>query len=223
MLGIIGGTALLAAKLPPLHKQTIATPFGSTDLYRGTFIFIPRHQKNTPPHNINHKANLAACKILGVDRLILIGSTGGMKQTYRPGTLVLPDDYYAPWLIPTLHDNDIRHVPPAIDPQLRQQLADLIPDALGGTYLQTRGPRFETRAEIQSLAPHTDIVGMTIASELTLANELGIPAAALCTVDNYANGIGGADAPDYNEIIAVAKQNGDRISKLLTKIVETLA
>ncbi|HJK23861.1 MAG TPA: 5'-methylthioadenosine phosphorylase, partial [Methanocorpusculum sp.] len=128
-----------------------------------------------------------------------------------------------PWLIPTLHDNDIRHVPPAIDPQLRQQLAALIPDALGGTYLQTRGPRFETRAEIQSLAPHTDIVGMTIASELTLANELGIPAAALCTVDNYANGIGGADAPDYNEIIAVAKQNGDRISKLLTKIVETLA
>ena len=167
MLGIIGGTALLAAKLPPLQKQTIATPFGTTDLYRGTFIFIPRHQKNTPPHNINHKANLAACKILGVDRLILIGSsTGGMKQTYRPGTLVLPDDYYAPWLIPTLHDNDIRHVPPAIDPRLRQKLADLIPDALSGTYLQTRGPRFETRAEIQSLAPYTDIVGMTIASEL---------------------------------------------------------
>lgn len=223
MLGIIGGTALLAAKLPPLQKKTIATPFGKTDVYTGSFLFIPRHQHATPPHNVNHKAHLAACKILGVDRLILIGSTGGMKESYRPGTLVIPDDYYCPWNIPTLHDNDIHHVPPAVDEGLRQELYKIIPDAVSGTYVQTHGPRFETRAEIASLAPHTDIVGMTIASELTLANELGIPAAALCTVDNYANGIGGADAPDYNEIITVAQQNGDRISRLVTKIVENLA
>ncbi|MCZ0861027.1 MTAP family purine nucleoside phosphorylase [Methanocorpusculum sp. MG] len=223
MLGIIGGTALLAAKLPPLEKKTVATPFGKTDVYTGKFIFIPRHQNNTPPHNVNHKAHLAACKILGVDRLILIGSTGGMKEPYRPGTIVIPDDYSCPWDIPTLHDNDIRHVPPAVDARLRQTLQELVPDAVSGTYLQAHGPRFETRAEIASFAEHTDIVGMTIASELTLANELGIPVAALCTVDNYANGVGGADAPDYNEIIAVAKQNGDRISRLVTEIVENLA
>nr|MCZ9319392.1 5'-methylthioadenosine phosphorylase [Methanocorpusculum sp.] len=119
--------------------------------------------------------------------------------------------------------NDIHHVPPVLDAGLRRTLHDLIPDAVPGTYLQAHGPRFETRAEIASFAEHTDIVGMTIASELTLANELGIPVAALCTVDNYANGIGGADAPDYNEIIAVAQQNGERISKLVTEIVEKLA
>jgi len=223
MLGIIGGTALLAAKLPALQKKTISTPFGKTDVYIGKFIFIPRHQNNTPPHNINHKAHLAACKILGVDRLILIGSTGGMKEHVRPGTIVIPNDYYCPWDIPTLHDNDIHHVPPAVDEGLWQALRELIPDAVSGTYLQTHGPRFETRAEIASFAEHTDIVGMTIASELTLANELGIPAAALCTVDNYANGIGGAAAPDYNEIITVAKQNGERISTIVTEIVEKLA
>lgn len=223
MLGIIGGTALLAAKLPPLEKKTVATPFGKTDVYTGKFIFIPRHQHTTPPHNINHKAHLAASKILGVDRLILIGSTGSMKEPVRPGSIVIPDDYLCPWDIPTLHDNDIHHVPPAVDEGLRHTLADLVPDAVTGTYFQTRGPRFETRAEISCFAPHTDIVGMTIASELTLANELGIPAAALCTVDNYTNGVGGADAPDYNEIIAVARQNGDRISKIVTHIVEKLA
>lgn len=223
MLGIIGGTALLAAKLPALQKKTVATPFGKTDVYTGKCIFIPRHQNNTPPHNVNHRAHLAACKILGVDRLILIGSTGGMKESVRPGTLIIPDDYYCPWDIPTLHDNDIHHVPPAVDEGLRRTLHDLIPDAVSGTYLQAHGPRFETRAEIASFAEYTDIVGMTIASELTLANELGIPAAALCTVDNYANGVGGADAPDYNEIVTVAKQNGERISKIVTEIVENLA
>lgn len=223
MLGIIGGTALLAAKLPPLEKKTVATPFGKTDVYTGAFIFLPRHQHTTPPHAINHKANLAACKILGVDRLILIGSTGSMKETIRPGSIVIPDDSFCPWDIPTFHDKSIHHVPPSIDPALRQSLSDIVVGARCGTYLQAHGPRFETRAEIACFASHTDIVGMTIASELTLANELGIAVAALCTVDNYANGIGGSDAPDYNEIVAVAKANGERISTIVTKIVENLA
>ena len=64
---------------------------------------------------------------------------------------------------------------------------------------------------------------MTAASELTLANELDIPAAALCTVDNYANGIGGSSAPDYDEIVSISKQNGERITAIITKIVEKLA
>ncbi|MDV0441601.1 MTAP family purine nucleoside phosphorylase [Methanorbis furvi] len=223
MLGIIGGTALLAAKLPPLEKKTVATPFGKTEVLAGSFVFVPRHQNTTPPHNLNHKAHLAACKILGVDRLILIGSTGSMKETIRPGSIVIPDDYFCPWDIPTMHDNSIHHVPPSVDDTLRQALDKIVPDAVSGTYFQAHGPRFETRAEIACYASHTDIVGMTLASELTLANELGIPVAALCTVDNYANGIGGADAPDYDEIVAVAKQNGDRISKIITSIVEKLS
>ena len=35
----------------------------------------------------------------------------------------------------------------------------------GGVYWQTIGPRFETPAEIRMMAPHADLVGMTIASE----------------------------------------------------------
>ena len=64
---------------------------------------------------------------------------------------------------------------------------------------------------------------MTVASELTLANELGIRCAALCTVDNYANGIGGEGAPDYEEIIKIAKQNGDKVTSLIKGIVEKFA
>ena len=223
MLGIIGGTALLAVKFSPLEKKTTATPFGRAKICIGLFTLILRHQHNTPPHSINHKANLAACKILGVDRLILIGSTGSMKQAIRPGSLIIPDDYFCPWDIPTLHENDIRHIPPVVDEALRQELQKIVPDALSGTCFQSRGPRFETRAEIACFASHTDIVGMTIASELTLANEFGIPVAALCTVDNYANGIGGADVPNYSEIVAAVKQNGDRINNIITQIVERLA
>ncbi len=223
MLGIIGGTALLQARLPPLEKIRVATPFGPVQVYKGSIIFISRHQNGTPPQSINHRANLAAMKILGVDRLIVIGSTGSMKADLPPGSIVIPDDYFSPWIVPTLHDNDIVHTPPSIDAGLRGELAKIVPEARVGTYLQTRGPRFETRAEIACLARDTDVVGMTVASELTLANELSIPATALCTVDNYANGIGGASAPDYDEIVAISKRNGDKITQILTKIVEKLA
>lgn len=222
MLGIIGGTALLQARLPPLEQKTIATPFGSAEVYTGSVAVLKRHQHNTPPHRINHRANLAALKIAGVDRLIIIGSVGSMKKDIAPGNLLLATGFFSPWDIPTLHDTDIFHVPPSIDADLTRVLNDIIPDAKKGVYFQTHGPRFETRSEIAKFADVTDVVGMTAASEITLANELGIPAAVLCTVDNYANGISGAAAPTYDEIVAIAKQNGDKVTHLITKILETL-
>ncbi len=223
MLGIIGGTALLQARLPPLERKIINTPFGPAEVYTGAVTILKRHQHNTPPHRINHRAHLAALKIVGVDRLVIIGSTGSMKAPLVPGSLVIANDFFSPWDIPTLHDHDIFHVPPAVDPALSGALHELVPEAKRGVYFQAHGPRFETAAEIASFAEKTDVVGMTAASELTLANELGIPAAVLCTVDNYANGIGGASAPTYDEIISIAKQNGDKVTRLITEIIEELA
>jgi len=223
MLGIIGGTALLQARLPPLEKIRVATPFGPVQARVGKIVFISRHQNDTPPHRLNHRAHLAAMKILGVDRLIIIGSTGSMHDDLPPGSIVVPDDFFSPWDISTLHKNDIVHTPPSVDAGLREALLGIVPEGRDGTYFQTLGPRFETRSEISFFARDTDVVGMTAASELTLANELGIPAAALCTVDNYANGVGGASAPDYDEIVAISRRNGDRITDIITKIVEKLA
>ena len=39
------------------------------------------------------------------------------------------------------------------------------------------------------IAPHADLVGMTIASECVIAGELGLEYAAICVVDNLANGL----------------------------------
>ncbi len=40
------------------------------------------------------------------------------------------------------------------------------------------------------MAAYADVVGMTIASECIVAGELGLAYAAVCVVDNLANGIG---------------------------------
>ena len=63
----------------------------------------------------------------------------------------------------------------------------------GGVYTQTRGPRFETPAEVRALAQVGDLVGMTVAAECILTREVGLAYAAVCVVDNLANGLG--DAP----------------------------
>ena len=54
------------------------------------------------------------------------------------------------------------------------------------THLYIEGDRI---AEIAFFQKVGDVVGMTMASEATLACELGIPYASLCTVDNFAHGI----------------------------------
>ena len=58
-----------------------------------------------------------------------------------------------------------------------------------GVYFQLRGPRLDTRAEVAFTRGFADCVGMTIGSEATIARELGLGYAALCTLDNYAHGL----------------------------------
>ena len=70
---------------------------------------------------------------------------------------------------------------------MRDEIAPLVD---GGVYWQAFGPRFETPAEIRLIAQYADVVGMTMASECIVAGELGLSYAAVCIVDNLANGLG---------------------------------
>lgn len=223
VLGIIGGTSLLFADLPPLEKKTIATPYGPAEVHTGAFALLMRHQHNLPPHRINYRACLSALATLGVDEIVAIGSTGSLKPEIAPGSIVIPTDYLSVTDIPSIHECTIGHVCPELDADLVRTLGGLIPEArMGGVYAQTRGPRIETVAEVRALAKVADIVGMTVASEATLALELGMRFAAVCTVDNYANGLG-EEVLTYEHILAISQAFARRTEKILEKIVETLA
>ena len=218
-LGIIGGTSLLFSTLPPLEKRVIPTPYGRVEVLCGDVNILMRHQGNVPPHRIHYCANLSALALLGTDRIIAFGSSGSLKPEIRPGSIVLPDDYISLSDIPSIHDHAISHVMPRISQGLLHELGKEFPDArLGGTYVQTRGPRIETRAEVAVLSGFADIVGMTVASEATLACELGIEFAAICTVDNYANGLG-AEVLSYEHILATSREFADRTARMVSTII----
>ncbi|MDI6810189.1 MAG: MTAP family purine nucleoside phosphorylase [archaeon] len=233
VLGIIGGTSLFGTKLVEAAKErAVDTPYGTVYLRVATIhsqeiIFIPRHGKDRtiPPHRMNYKANIRAFKELGVEEIIGVTSVGSLKRTITPQSLVVPHDYISLCSIPTFYDNEIVHVTPGLDEALRRRIIGAARD-LGiaiierGVYFQTVGPRLETRAEINLIKDYADVVGMNMASEATLATELGLRYANISTVDNYAHGIIAEEALDYKAIVEAASKSRENVEKVLLKVIE---
>jgi 5'-methylthioadenosine phosphorylase len=150
----------------------------------------------TLPHRIDHGANLRALAERGCDRVLAIGSVGSLHAELEVGSFVCPDDFIALHLGLTTIEDIRAHRMPGFDWKWRDQVLAAWRDGGapgirdGGVYWQTIGPRFETPAEIRLMAAHADLVGMTIASECVVAGELGLAYAAVCVVDNLANGVG---------------------------------
>ncbi|NLV25607.1 MAG: MTAP family purine nucleoside phosphorylase [Methanomicrobiales archaeon] len=220
MLGIIGGTSLLDYSGSDFKKIKKHTPYGTSELFKGDgFYLLLRHQDQRAPHIIPFRSHLAALKLAGVDRVISIGSTGSLRENIPPGLHIIPDDYISQASVPTIFNHSIHHVNPVFDPTLRSHLESLCPGAVnGGTYIQTCGPRLESRSEIKAMAVYAHVVGMTIASELTLASEFSLPFAAICTIDNYANGICDEEI-SYESILATIQINQDKTLNLLDGII----
>lgn len=150
------------------------------------------------PHRIDHAATLRPLAEQGCDRVLAIGSVGSLRpEELGVGALVCPDDFIALNLGDSVFDDARAHSAPGFAPGWRQEVIAAWSEGSqaprdGGVYWQARGPRFETPAEIRLMAAHAHVVGMTIASECVVAGELGLDYAALCVVDNLANGLAAA-------------------------------
>jgi 5'-methylthioadenosine phosphorylase len=158
---------------------------------------MQRHGDGTHrlPHEIDHAANLRPLVEQGCDRVLAIGSVGSLSPDLPVGSLVCPDDFIALHLGFSTFADERAHRVPAFAATLRQEVLAAWPANAGelldgGVYWQAIGPRFETPAEIRLMAAYADVVGMTIASECIVAGEMGLAYAAVCLVDNLANGIG---------------------------------
>lgn len=197
MIAIIGGTSLIPSSLFAEWKEEImSTSWGKTVFKtNGSCVFMQRHgNPPMPPHRINHRANIEALRSIGADRLISINSVGSLSQEIKPGTFIIPHDFISLQDVPTFFDNEMRFTIPSMDRDLAEFLHKKCIDTgmevhPEGVYIQTRGPRLETKAEIRFFSRLGDVIGMTMASEAALCVELGIPYASLCSVDNYCNGI----------------------------------
>jgi 5'-methylthioadenosine phosphorylase len=124
----------------------------------------------------------------------------------------------------TCRDGQAIHVVPALSGKMRSALLEAardcnVPVHDGGIYWQTPGPRFETRAEIAMMSQFADLVGMTMASESVVAKELGLEYAAICSVDNYANGLVEEELT-LKEVLAHARRCTATMIRIAKKLIE---
>ncbi len=214
------------------RERRIPVPGGPVRVVdAGSVVFLQRHRQpdyGLAPH-LDHHAYAHALAVVGCDRVLALGSCGGLHRSLPPGTTLVPDDFvsFAPRSESRFLDGRAASVP-GHDAEWRARVlaawnegAD-VPARDGGVYWQTTGPRFETPAEIRVLARFADVVGMTIGSECVAHRERGLAYAAVCVVDNYANGV--ADAPlSVEEFEAGAAANVAALTATLRRVVPELA
>lgn len=211
-IGIIGGSGFysLAGNLAEVEMDT---PFGrpSSQIGIGNIggkrvAFISRHGKKhtIPPHKVPYKANIEALRQLGVKRIISSSAIGSLRKEYRPGEIVLFDQFVNMTHgrdDTFFHESPVTHVSSA-DPycgELREfaaETAGRIDAKLHktGTVVVVNGPRFSSRAESRFFkAQGFDVISMTQYPEVMLARERGICYAGIGTITDYDAGLEGSE------------------------------
>ena len=227
MRALIAGTSMLTSSAFDTWKATsVPTPYGKVLLKKTAgYVFLQRHgERRVPPHSINHPANIWALKSIGVSSVVAINSVGSLRPDLKPGTFMIPDDFFSPCNTPTFFDEEMKFTVPVMHESLARDLFRVcrslgVSVSFGGTYVQTSGPRLETRAEIRFFRQCGDVVGMTLASEATLCMEQQIPYASICSIDNYCNGIV-TKALTVTQIMRNVKKSVQTLERLVEALVK---
>ena len=202
-IALIGGTGLYSLEfLDNVEILKVSTIYGETKIRKATVnnsevFFLPRHgsKHSVPPHLINYRANIAALKFVGVEKVFATAAVGSLNRKMPPGSIVIidqfidqtgrrPSTFYDGDNSPVVHTDFTEPYCPV----LRRLLIDECRKAGytyfdQGTYVATEGPRFETPAEIRAYR-HLggDLVGMTNVPEVVLAREAGLCYATVALV-----------------------------------------
>lgn len=224
LMAIIGGSGFYCVPgCKVKEKKTVKTKYGEATLFfyeneKGVeFVFLPRHGEGhtCAPHKINYRANIAALKEAGVERIIGLSSVGSLREAIRPGDFVLLDQFldFTKGRPVTFFEEEgcVVHtdMTEPYCPEMRQCILAAPRQGISlhdrGTYVCAEGPRFETAAEIRMYATlGGDVVGMTGVPEVVLARELGMCYAGISVATNYAAGI--SKVVTHEEVLEAMKK-----------------
>ncbi len=245
-IGIIGGSGLESLDLFTSKKELdISTKYGkpSSSLFSGQLngkeiVIISRHGRNhaIPPTQVNNRANITALKELGCTHILATTACGSLRDEIKRGDLVIPDQFidFTRHRIVTFHEvfehENLAHTPMS-DP-FNKDLCSLIhknADLLGyanhpkGTVITIEGPRFSSRAESNMFRLWgADIINMSTAPETILANEAGIPYAAIAVSTDYDCWKKDEKPVTWEEVFHIFKQNVEKVTKLIVQVIQQI-
>jgi purine-nucleoside phosphorylase len=169
---------------------------------------------------------------LGIRTLVVTNAAGGIRSTFRPGTLMLISDHVNlmfrnPLIGPVLEGEE--RFPDMSDPydrELRQLAREVARDARialdEGVYVGLLGPSYETPAEIRMLQRFgVDAVGMSTVPEVIVARARGLKCLGFSTITNLAAGIS-PTVLSHEEVLEVGRQVGDALGSIVKGVVARL-
>jgi len=242
-IGIIGGSGLENPEiLQSSEEKHFETPYGapSSSLLCGSvegteIVILSRHgrQHTIPPSKVNNRANIFALKEAGCTHIITSTACGSLREEIGRGDLVIPDQFidFTRHRDITFFDEfkpgSMNHTPMAdpFDTNLRNLIISSAM-ALGikihnrGTLVTIEGPRFSTRAESKMFRLWgADIINMSVAPEVILANEIGNPYAAIAMSTDYDCWKDDETPVSWEAVIAVFNKIVDSVLRLITVVI----
>ncbi len=245
-IGIIGGSGLENPDILTNPKEFITcTPYGdpSSPLLNGKIgdkeiIILSRHGHNhtIPPSQVNNRANLYALQKTGCTHIIATTACGSLREEIGRGDLVIPDQLidFTHHRVHTFYEEfepgNMKHASMA-DP-FNDELRKIIITAANnrglkiynkGTLITIEGPRFSTKAESKMFRLWgADIINMSVATEAILANELGIPYAAIAMSTDYDSWKEDEVPVAWEDVIAVFNKNINNVIQLLLEAIKLI-
>lgn len=245
-IGVIGGSGLENPHLLKNAKEVkVSTPFGEpgSSLLVGKIenkevVLLSRHgRKHTiPPTQVNSRANIYALKEVGCTHIVTTTACGSLKEEIGRGDFIFPDQFIdftrhrKITFFEEFNEDDLKHVPMAdpFDSNLREILINsakllLLKHHSTGTIITIEGPRFSTRAESRMFRMWgADVINMSIAPEVILANELGIPYATIAMSTDYDSWKDDEEPVSWEEVLKVFNQNANNVIKLIQKAISKI-
>jgi 5'-methylthioadenosine phosphorylase len=246
-IGIIGGSGLNNPDiLQNASDYEVNTLYGrpSSPLKQGKIkdvdvVLLARHGRahTIPPSQVNYRANIHALKTAGCTHILATTACGSLREEIGRGDLVILDQFidYTRHRDITFYEHFESENPmhtPMADPfnsQLRQIFIDTCRD-LGlkhhtkGTVITIEGPRFSTRAESFMFRQWgADVINMSIAPEAILANEAGIPYAAVAMSTDYDCWKEDEVAVTWEDVMRVFRGNVEKVTNLLIQAIPKIA
>lgn len=206
VFAVIGGSGLYEMEgLEVTQEFYPETPFGapSAPIVVGTLegvkvAFLARHGTGhlLSPGKVNYRANIYALKKLGARNVISVNACGSLREDYKPGDIVIPDqlfDFTKNRVNTFFQKGMVAHI--SIAEPFCKELSNTLYRAvsgteasihMGGAFITIEGPRFSTRLESNTFRSWgMDIIGMTTCPEAFLAREAEMCYAAAAHITDY--------------------------------------
>jgi len=242
-IGIIGGSGLDDPKILENAKDIeVSTPYGKPSYslkigkIKGTdVILLSRHgrEHTIPPTQVNFRANIHALKQQGCTHILATTAVGSLREEIDRGHIVILDQFidFTRHRAATFYDEFKPHKPqhtPMAEPFSRY-LRDLLIKTCNelkifchekGTVVTIEGPRFSTKAESNMFRIWgADVINMSIAPEAALANEAGIPYAAIAMSTDYDCWKDDEEPVTWDAILEIFNKNVAKVTDLLVNTI----